>query len=326
VTLAPGDLGIDYSYARPDLAEAAKSGAKFVIRYTAGVASLPAHPSYALNKGKLIGPIEFNSILHAGMDVIANDEWYQTRVTEGAAAGTADARAAAGVWQYAGLAKGAAIYPSWDANPGKAQWPKARAYLLAYAAEMEKHGYKLGLYAGTPFLRYATSGAFGRFAVRFLWRPNAGSWSGDGLPYQPDTSTPEKRAALVKVALAKTPACIWQTGNYWFSKSADEDMILRVPVGSHLEAAVPDPTPHPTPPAPLPTGRNPKMFVVRVDPATIPVGSTNPGWGTFDGRRWVHLAAAEGQTNNGESVLAACGQKVPATITFEQYTAWLAGS
>jgi len=265
MALAPGDLGIDYSYARPDLAEAVKAGAKFVLRYSAGSASVPTHPSYALNKGKLIGPIEFNSIIHHGLDIIANDEWYTTRVTEGAGAGTTDARVAASLWHYAGLAPGSAIYPSWDAAPVKAKWSSARAYLLAYAAEVERHGYKLGLYAGTPFLKYATSGAFGRFAIRFLWRPNAGSWSGDGLPYQPDVSTGAKRAALVKLALPKTPACLWQTGNYWFSKQADENLVLRVPVGSHLEASTPVPAPTPTPIPPVPPVIDGKEFVLDAD-------------------------------------------------------------
>lgn len=257
MTLAPGDLVIDYSYARPSLAEAVKAGAKAVVRYTAGAASLPGHPSYPLNKGKLITPPEFKAIIAAGLDVIANDEWYTTRVTEGAAAGKEDARAAATVWKLCGLVKGSAIIVSWDANPNRSQWSSARAYLLAYAAELESFGYKLGVYAGTPFLKYAASSAFGRFAIRFLWRPNAGSWSNDGLPYQPDTSTPAKRAALVQLALPRTPATLWQTGNYWFGKSADESLILRVPVGADLETAaasvvkkpkpVPAPTPAPTP-------------------------------------------------------------------------------
>lgn len=240
MALQVGDLGIDYSYGRPDLSKAKAAGAKFVVRYTAGVASLPSSSSYAANKGKLITPTEFKAILAAGLDIIANDEWYQSRMTEGAVAGTADAKAAAQVWTSCGLARGAAIIPSWDQDPAKSKWPAARAYLQAYAAEMSKHGYLVGVYAGTPFLKYASSSAFGRFVLRFLWRPNAGSWSNDGLPYQPDTSTLAKRAALVKLALTKTPANLWQTGNYWFNRTADEDMILRLPVGSHLEALAKD--------------------------------------------------------------------------------------
>jgi len=256
VTIAPGDRVIDYSYARPSLQKVASAGAVAVVRYTAGAASLPGHPSYPLNRGKLITSAEFKAITAVGLDVLANDEWFTDRVTQGAAAGKEDARAAATVWKLCGLSKGSAIIVSWDASPVRSKWRSARAYLLAYAAELETFGYKLGVYAGTPFLKYAASNVFGRFVVRFLWRPNAGSWSNDGLPYQPDTSTPEVRAALVKLALTKTPATLWQTGNYWFGKSADENLVLRVPVGASLETAAAGvkkpPKPGPKPPVPIP--------------------------------------------------------------------------
>jgi hypothetical protein len=35
------------------------------------------------------------------------------------------------------------------------------------------------------------------------------------------------------------PRPIWQTGNYWFNKQADENVVLRVPTGSHLQALEP---------------------------------------------------------------------------------------
>lgn len=235
MTLSVGDVGIDYSYARPSLTTAAQSGAKFVIRYSAGVASDPASPSHSKNAGKLITPVEFQSILAAGLDIIANDEWYEARVTEGATAGKADGHASATLWKSCGLAKGSAIYPSWDAAPSKTKWSAVDAYLKAFAAEINRvGGYVLGVYAGTPYLKHALANGL----VQFGWRPNAGSWSNDGLPYQPDTSTATKRFALALKAKAATPAAIWQTGNYWFNKSADEDLIVRTPVGSHLEAQI----------------------------------------------------------------------------------------
>lgn len=246
VVLKPGDLGIDYSYARPDLGKIARSGARFVVRYSAGSASDPGHQSYRLNAGKLITPGEFKAIIAAGMDVIANDEWYASRITEGAAAGSADGRAAAKLWRACGLAKGASIYVSWDEYPSPGKFAGVGQYARAYRKALGGY-YDVDAYGGTGFLKWALKGLL----VKFGWRPNAGSWSNDGLPYQPDTSTAAKRAALVQLAVGKTPAHIWQTGNYWFSKSADEDIIVRVPVGSHLEAlaaqAVPVPAPTPIP-------------------------------------------------------------------------------
>jgi hypothetical protein len=246
VVLKPGDLGIDYSYARPDLGQVARSGARFVVRYSAGSASDPGHQSYRINSGKLITPGEFKAILAAGMDVIANDEWYTSRITEGAAAGSADGRAAAKLWRACGLAKGASIYVSWDEYPSPTKFAGVGRYARAYRKALGGY-YDVDAYGGTGFLKWAMKGLL----VKFGWRPNAGSWSNDGLPYQPDTSTAAKRAALVKLAVGKTPASIWQTGNYWFHKTADEDLIVRVPVGSHLEAlaaqSVPAPDPTPTP-------------------------------------------------------------------------------
>jgi hypothetical protein len=231
------DLGVDFSMARPKLAG---SGAKYVVRYSAGagMASNPAtHP-------KLITPAEFNQLLAEGYDVIANSEWYESRVTEGARAGGTDGAADLALWRSCGLAKGATIYVSWDAHPDVDKWDEVDAYLVAYNKALLGY-YKVGAYAGTPYLKHALA----KGIIVAGWRPNAGSWSNDGLPYQPDTSTPEKRAALVALATKATPAHIWQTGNYWFNKSADENLIVRTPVGSHKEAlnvAVPKP------PAPKP--------------------------------------------------------------------------
>jgi hypothetical protein len=232
--LKPGDLIIDYSYARPSLVKAKHDGARAVIRYSAGAASDSTHASHPDNAGKLITPAEFTSILGAGLDVIANDEWYETRVTEGYDAGVDDGKAATALWRSCGLAKGATVYCSWDAAPSKANYQHVRRYLRGWYNGSAKF-YRPDLYGGTPALRKLTAGLPGRYRIQYGWRPNAGSWSNDGLPYQPSTRTAEQRAALVATGAAATPAHIWQTGNYWFGKSADEDLILRVPVGSHLE-------------------------------------------------------------------------------------------
>ena len=231
--LAPGDRVIDFSGLRLNdttVKQFTDAGGKGFIRYSAGVASDPANPNYDKTKWKLITPVEFAFLQDHG-DIIANDEWYESRVTEGFAAGHADGLAALRLWQSCGLAKGAVIYSSWDQFPARSNWLKVRAYEKGFRSALNGI-YDVDAYAGTGFLRWAIRNSI----IKFGWRPNAGSWSNDGLPYQPDTSTPEKRAALVKLALSKTPAHVWQTGNYWFDKQADENLILRVPVGSHREA------------------------------------------------------------------------------------------
>lgn len=249
-----GDLGIDFSMARPSHGTMGLSGAQFAIRYSAGAASNPAHPSHPMVAPKLVTPAEFRQLLADGFDVVANDEWYESRVTEGASAGALDGAAAHALWSACGLAKGASIYVSWDQAPNPAKWPAVEAYLLAFDKALQGD-YHVDMYGGTPILKHLLA----KGIIRYGWRPNAGSWSGDNLPYQPDTSTPAKRAALATQAQAATPAHIWQTGNYWFGQSADENLIVRTPVGSHKEAlnvTAPKPSPHPAPsPAPsdLPT-------------------------------------------------------------------------
>ncbi len=245
MTLTAGSVGIDYSSARPSLTEAVNSGATFVLRYSAGAANHPNNPSHAKNADKLITPGEFAELIAAGLDVIANSEWYETRITEGAAAGDEDAAADLALWRSCGLAEGSSIYVSWDASPDPGQWPAVDAYLQAYEARL--HGYyHADCYAGTPYLHHAKAANI----VRYGWRPNAGSWSNDGLPYQPaDHGRP-----LLGQARDSTLAAIWQTGNWWFGQNADEDLILRVPCGSHRQQSHP-----PAPPPPPPHWPDPKL-------------------------------------------------------------------
>lgn len=259
--LAIGDLGIDFSGARPTPEAIKKAGAKFVVRYSAGAASATSHPSHDSIVWKLITPKEFKSYVDAGIDVIANDEWYESRIAEGAKAGREDGAAALAHWKSCGYGKGASIYSSWDTAPIPSKWDDVAAYLAAYETALAGY-YHVDCYAGTPALRAFLN----RHRIRYGWRPNAGSWSNDGLPYQPDTGSAAKRSNLVSLAQHSTPAHVWQTGNYWWNKSADENLILRLPVGSHFEATAtnekpptpkPDPTPKPVPPGdlyPVPDG------------------------------------------------------------------------
>jgi hypothetical protein len=231
VTLHPGDLGIDFSGARPSATDIARNGGKFVVRYSAGAGNTSQSTVW-----KLCGTGEIAAATAAGLDFIANSEWYESRVTEGPTAGRDDGLADLAFWKSRHLNRGASIYVSWDAAPAQSQWPQVDAYLRAYNAALGGY-YHVDCYAGTPYLRHAIASGI----IRYGWRPNAGSWSNDGLAYQPDTSTTAARDVFLVRALAATPAHMIQTGNYWYAKSADENLILRTPVGSHMDAAATPP-------------------------------------------------------------------------------------
>lgn len=222
----PGTLGLDWSGARPASSDVYRNGARLVTRYSAGVGNTqPATQWKLCRKGEIADHIK------AGLDFLANSEWYESRITEGAAAGLADGKADLAFWRSRGYAKGAGIAVSWDADPVRSRWDAAVAYLRAYGQGLGGY-YVVGAYAGTPFLRYALS----KGVIVFGWRPNAGSWSNDGLPYQPSTRTAAERSALVARAVAATPAHLLQTGNYWYSKGADENLVLRSGLPTHRAA------------------------------------------------------------------------------------------
>jgi len=231
MTLTVRDKGIDYSGARPAPADIVHNGGRFVLRYSAGAASAAAHSDHHDVVWKLITPAEFHALVDAGLDVIANSEWSKARITEGHAAGHADGAADLALWRSCGLAKGASIYVSWDDAPNHELFDKVANYLAAYGEALDGV-YHVDLYAGDPALVEMKR----RGLIRFGWRPNADSWSGNGHFYQTN-----KVAEVTQVSGAH----IWQNGNYWYGNKADEDIILRTPVGSHRESAA---HPIPTPP------------------------------------------------------------------------------
>jgi hypothetical protein len=73
------DRGIDYSGARPAPAATYKAGGR---RYSAGAGN-----TQQATQWKLCGVHEIADAVAAGLDFIANSEWYESRITEGAAAG-----------------------------------------------------------------------------------------------------------------------------------------------------------------------------------------------------------------------------------------------
>jgi hypothetical protein len=117
--LAVGDLGIDTSGARIDDASVHHDGGRFRIRYSAGLGNDQQNAQW-----KLCRPGEIADAVAAELDFIANSEWYESRITEGAAAGAADGAADLKFWRSRGLAKGASIYVSWDQNPARTKWAR----------------------------------------------------------------------------------------------------------------------------------------------------------------------------------------------------------
>ncbi len=221
--LKVGDVGIDFSGAALKPKRIDHEGGRFMLRYSAGAGRHDPKAQFKLcKKGEIAAAVA------AGLDFIANSEWSETRITEGAGAGRADGRADLAFWKSRGLNRGASIYVSWDDTPTHGKWAKADAYLEAYNAALEGY-YAVDAYAGTSYLRHALDAGL----IRYGWRPNAGSWSNDGLPYQPAKQGRDH----IDQALDATPAAIWQTGNYWFGDGADENILLRAACGSHLQAA-----------------------------------------------------------------------------------------
>lgn len=228
-------------------ATAHAQGARFWLRYSAGVGNSNPKSQFKLTK-----PGEIAALTARGFDFIANSEWYEARITEGAAAGKADGTADLAFWKSRGLARGASIYISWDKAPNSAQYNAVAAYLQAYNAALSGYYKGDGLYAGIPALIEMSR----RGLIKHGWIPSAASWSvarqnlkNLGITAPPAVTTwdlwaptasqvvPAIAYLLKKLAGDKLVSCIWQDGNYAFSKGADEDLVaIAGPLGSHLEA------------------------------------------------------------------------------------------
>lgn len=235
-TLAVHDRGVDVSGARITT----KSGApgnpfKFVIRYSAGAGNT-AHAT----QWKLCEIDELHKLLALGYDFVANSEWSEDRIESGAAAGRADGIADLAFWKARGLAKGSSIYVSWDKASSPHLYDAVDAYLAAYNTALA--GYYHGdLYGDDKAIAEMKR----RGRIRYGWRSMSDSFSDDGHFYRPGSDWAD---AATKVA-AVSQAHVWQDGNTAFSGGADEDVILRLPIGSHLEQAGGSTTPAPRPPS-----------------------------------------------------------------------------
>jgi hypothetical protein len=222
VALRAGDIGIDYSGFRPDpIDDPTRFGSKFVLRYSAGLGNKKPNDT----GWKLCGKDELLAIVETGQDFIANSEWSAVRAVQGEKAGREDGEADLEFWSARQLAPGAAIYVSWDhGQPDQAKHSKLADYLSAYRESLAGQ-YDLGLYAGD----IAIDAMLDLGLISYGWRAMADSWSANGSYY--------RREDLIENVRKVSRANIWQNGNMWYGNQADENMILRTPVGSHLEAS-----------------------------------------------------------------------------------------
>jgi hypothetical protein len=264
-----GTYGIDSSTGSIDDAAAFASGSRFHIRYSAGAATDPNHPNYGLNVGKLFGGTELAKILGSGQDFIANDEWYETRTTEGAAAAEQDAPVTLASWRSRGLNPGSTIMLNLDQGWDPNNLGGVEAYIDRTNAIWGGEYLADGFYAGIPVLD--ALGRSGR--CKHGWIPEAAAFSfPQATPidssYAPPAQTnwdlwaptpSQVRPALDYLLEALgtdhgMTSVIWQDHNKWFQGAADEDIVLiGGNLGTHLQAAGQQPQSGGTP-ASTPTG------------------------------------------------------------------------
>jgi hypothetical protein len=271
-TLSVGDRGLDWAGARPDPAGVAHNGAKYVFRYSAGAGRNRPDTQF-----KLCQPGEIAALEAQGLIFIANSEWYETRCTEGAAAGQQDGAADLAFWKSMGLSQGSTIVVSWDAAPNPAAYQAVYEYLVTYNAALQGYYVGDGLYAGIPALIH-----FSQLGItRLGWIPEAASWSvpqvkldtlGISAPpavttwdlWQPTPSqvAPASGYLLSQLAGHQLSKIIWQDGNHWYGGGADENIVLAVGSTPAPPAPAPAPTPAPAPnPAPVSTTGLPPHLV-----------------------------------------------------------------
>jgi len=247
MTLAVGTVLLD-SASSIDPQKAHAEGARGQFRYSSGAGN-----NQSATQWKLTNPGEINKIANTGSLFIANSEWYETRITEGAAAGAADGAADLAFWKSRGLSKGSSLYVSWDAAPSPSKYAGVEAYLRAYNKALDGYYVNDGLYAGIPALVHFSQLGL----IKHGWIPEGASWSVTkqnlsslGISAPPAVTTwdlwfPTKSqiAPAMKFLLAqlhghKLVSCVWQNGNKWFSNSADENVVLiSGPLGAHNETS-----------------------------------------------------------------------------------------
>jgi len=251
MSLAVGTKGVD-SASRIDPVAAHKSGSAFQVRYSAGAATDPSHPSHAKNNGKLLQDGELQAILNSGQDFLANDEWSEDRVTEGAHAAEEDAPVTLRFWRQRGLAKGSSIALNLDTGFSQANLPAIEAYFDRTKAIWGGEYVPDRFYGPLECARQlARSGR-----IKHFWIPEGASYFTPDTPIAgapaPANSawdlwapTPTQVPFAIRWLMDQIgddakyfDSIIWQDLNKWFNGQADENIVLKgVRLGSHRDHA-----------------------------------------------------------------------------------------
>lgn len=200
LVLSKGDRAIDYSWARPDLTVAAKTGARFVCRYLSWDTS-----------GKNLSKAEAAAIRKAGLGIVLNWESQTGRANGGAANAVVDATEAVRQARALGAPKGTAICFSHDCDTYR--WSNILAYYRKARQIVEAAGYEfaeLGAYGSADLLDKLGEAGI----IRHGWQTIAWSY-GRVSKY----------------------AAVYQNGKSWFAGGADENVVL-IPAAVKLWAPV----------------------------------------------------------------------------------------
>jgi hypothetical protein len=195
-------LWADYSFARPDLAQLKALGVVGVLRYLS--------PVDQNTQGKVLSPVEKDAILHAGLDLCLNFEWYAGRCLEGFNAGLTDGGTALGQAKALGYPQGKTIYFSHDT--GQYNWAAIDAYYQAVRQALGGY-YKLGAYGSFSLVQQLHAAGL----IDKGWQTLA--WSGG----QRDTWS-----------------VIYQTGQQILGGSADINEVTSTDIGSWLDGPTPE--------------------------------------------------------------------------------------
>jgi len=220
---------IDFSGARPGAQSIKDSGAAGVLRYLSPPASVAPAAQW-----KVATRPEVSSYLEVGLDVVLNWEWYAGRMLEGAPAGSQDGAWALAAARALGYPKGATVYFSHDTSTRGDD--RVAAYLRAASAAMGRY-YYADCYSGIGTL----AAMFNLGAIRYGWQTLA--WSDGNV---------DRRVHL------------YQNGKQWYGSQADENVLLKHPLGSWLDvqSTPSQPVPRPAPKPPHRPATKPRTYRV----------------------------------------------------------------
>lgn len=160
-------LGVDYSFARPDLAVLVQDGYQFVCRYLA-----TEDPATA---GKILSAAELGELHGAGLSVVLVFEDGASNALGGEAAGTADGTVAGNEANALGVPAAVPIYATVDFDVTADQYATVDAYVTAFA---KASGRPEAVYGPAAYL--ATSTATYRWQAAG-WNPTGETVAGVSL-------------------------------------------------------------------------------------------------------------------------------------------------